>query len=1149
MKIETGKLPILTSTPSWNTFFRCPEGYDIFKLAQLFQANPRDLVYVAADDASMEMAGHLLSFLDKTLPVLRFPGWDCLPYDRASPRIEIMAERMTTLSSLHEAKKPHIVLTTVSAFLQRVAPKSVFDHLLPTLKVGQILNASTIAQTFMKNGFLRVDTVREPGEFAVRGGIIDLYSSTIENPVRMDLFGDQIDSIHSFDPISQRRLEPVESVQLNFASELVVTDDNRKRFLLEYQENFGDVSRKDPLYNAIKEERMPQGIEHLLPLFYEDMPTLLDYVSSPIVALPNQIMAAFKSRSELILDYFNARQASLRFRDETPYRTLDSALLYWPLEDCLKALQDQTVIQFSPFEEPESATNYNCLAQGIITELAPKDENPYDVFRQQLAKWNRPFCLLTCYSEGSKTRLAQLLTEHGIPHVVTIDTWDAVKKLKQNSIALTTLDLNKGFITSDFVVVSEQDLLGDRLTRPHRKQKRPDLIIHEASSLSPGDYVVHIDHGVGKFLDLVNIDAGGAAHDCLCLMYDGGDKLFIPVENIDVLSRFGSSEGIVPLDRLGGAGWQARKARVKERIKDIADKLLRVAAERLIRKADVFEVQPSYQEFSARFPYAETDDQDKAIDETLLDLAAGKPMDRLICGDVGFGKTEIALRAAYVVASAGKQVAIIAPTTLLCRQHYQNFTKRFEGLHINVQQLSRFVTTNQKEKIKDQLATGHVQIVIGTHALLAKDIKFADLGLVIVDEEQHFGVAQKEKLKQLKSNVHVLTLTATPIPRTLQMALTGVRDLSIVATPPVDRLSVRTFVTPFDSVIIREAIMREHFRGGHVFYVCPRISDLEEVYEQLQELVPEISIATAHGQMPTRELEQIMTDFYEGKYDLLLSTNIIESGIDIPTANTIIIHRSDMYGLSQLYQLRGRVGRSNQRGYAYLTLPLTGITDTARKRLEVMQTLDNLGAGFQLASYDMDIRGAGNLLGDEQSGHIREVGVELYQQMLEDAIHAAKAETEQVLEVEEAWSPQVNYGVPVLIPEEYVNSLPLRMSLYRRISSLKSKDEIDAFAAELIDRFGPIPEEVANLLDIIEMKELCRHSNIQKLDAGEKGAVIYFRNNEFKNPESLVKFIQVNFGKVRPDQSLFFIRTWKDTAIRKLGVRKLLQEISGLLLS
>lgn len=1137
------------TTSCWITYSRCPESFAFFQLAALFAQNKRHMIYVAADEAGVEMAAHVLAFMDESLPVLRLPGWDCLPYDRVSPRIDIMAERMTTLSRLENPSGPCILLTTASAFLQRVPPKHIFSATPFLLQMGQNVHMESLAEGFARNGFLRVDTVREPGEYAIRGGIVDLYTSTMEYPVRLDLFGKTIESIHSFDPMTQRRMDPLTQVSFSFASEAIIQEADRKRFLNSYLQTFGDVSRKDPIYNAIKEERMPQGVEHLLPLFYEEMATILDYVKNPIIALSEQIMDAFKSRSELILDYYNARQSSLKFKDETPYRSLEPKALYWPLEECLTALNNHSVIQFSAFQESDRPEQVNCGGQNLVAQLAPKDKNPYDAFREQLSLWKKDLCLLVCYSEGSKIRLSQLLQEHGVLGLTSINSWKEVQKLKPGTVALTTLDLPKGFLADHFVVVSEQDLLGDRLTRPHRKQKRSDLVIHEASSLSPGDYVVHLDHGVGQFLDLVNIDAGGAAHDCLCLLYDQGDKLFIPVENIDVLSRFGSQDGVVSLDRLGGAAWQARKAKVKERIKEIADKLLRIAAERHIRHADVFEKHPSYEEFSARFPYAETDDQNRAIDDTLTDLSTGKPMDRLICGDVGFGKTEIALRAAQVVASQGKQVAIIAPTTLLCRQHYQNFARRFEGFGMVVEQLSRFVSSSQKEKIKQNLTKGEVDIIIGTHALLAKDIQFADLGLVIVDEEQHFGVSQKEKLKQLKSNVHVLTLTATPIPRTLQMALTGVRDLSIIATPPVDRLSVRTFVTPFDGVIIREAIMREHFRGGHVFYVCPRIADLNTVYEQLQELVPEISIAAAHGQMPTHELEQIMTDFYDGKYDLLLSTNIIESGIDIPTANTIIIHRADMFGLSQLYQLRGRVGRSNQRGYAYLTLPLTQITDTARKRLEVMQTLDNLGAGFQLASYDMDIRGAGNLLGDEQSGHIREVGVELYQQMLEDAIHAAKAENQNLEETDttEAWSPQVNYGTAVLIPEAYVGSLSLRMSLYRRISSLKTKEEIDSFAAELIDRFGPIPEEVSNLLDIIEMKELCRQANIQKFEAGEKGGVIYFRNNEFKNPEKLIQFIQKNFGKVRPDQSVFFIRAWKDMNNRKEGVRKLLREIAGLI--
>lgn len=1140
------QLDALPSAPSWTTFHRCPEGYEPFMLAQLYKFQ-KPLIHIVPDDQSLEVAGNLLKFIDSDLPVLKLPAWDCLPYDRVSPRIDLMAERMATLAALKEASKPYIILTTASAFLQKLPPKSIFNDVLPQLNVGSRLNIESFAKMLTNIGFLRVDTVREQGEFAIRGGIIDLFPSGFEKPVRLDLFGDEIESLYSFDPITQRREEKVENISLTSASELTSDETHRRRFLNRYLQEFGDAARQDPTYVAIKEGRTAQGLEHLLPLFYESMLTLLDYVPGALVSLSHQVMEAFKTRSELIQDYYQARKVGLKMKEEVPYRALAPDQLYWPLEETLATLNTCAVIQFSPFQE--ESKGIDCGVRRILKPFHKMGGNLYDHFREELKTWRKPLCILTCYSEGSKTRLEALLKEHQISPLQSIDNFKQAEKIKPGTVSLTTLELPHGFIASHFVVVTEQDLLGDRLTRPHRKAKRSDLVIQEASSILPGDYVVHMDHGVGQFEGLVTIDAGGAPHDCLQVTYDQGDKLFVPVENLDVLSRFGSKEGVVHLDRLGGSAWQARKARVKERIKEIADKLLRIAAERQVRTADVFKPESGlYDEFSAGFPYVETEDQANAIQETLEDLAKGTPTDRLICGDVGFGKTEIALRAAFTVASSGKQVALVAPTTLLARQHFENFQQRFTKFGIKVEQLSRFVSSSQKEKVKEQLANGNIQIIVGTHALLAQSVKFHDLGLVIVDEEQHFGVAQKEKLKQLKSNVHVLTLTATPIPRTLQMALTGVRNMSIIATPPVDRLSVRTFVMPFDGVVIREAIMREHFRSGQVFYVCPRVSDLTKVYDELRQLVPEVKIATAHGQMPTRELENIMIQFYQGAYDILLSTNIIESGIDIPTANTLIVHRADMFGLSQLYQLRGRVGRSKQRGYAYLTLPQTGITDTALKRLEVMQTLDTLGAGFQLASYDMDIRGAGNLLGSEQSGHIREVGVELYQQMLEEAIHATKFEHGEVeKEAEEAWSPQINYGVPVLIPEDYVNSLPVRMSLYRRLSLLKSQDDIEAFAAELIDRFGPLPEETQNLLNVVYLKELCRSCNIEKLDAGEKGVVLHFRQGEFKSPAKLVQFIQSHMGKVRPDQSVFFPRAWRQLDLRQKGLIQLIREIAGLL--
>jgi transcription-repair coupling factor (superfamily II helicase) len=647
---------------------------------------------------------------------------------------------------------------------------------------------------------------------------------------------------------------------------------------------------------------------------------------------------------------------------------------------------------------------------------------------------------------------------------------------------------------------------------------------------------------------LQTLDVAGAPHDCLELHYAAETKLFLPVENIELLSRYGSEGMNVELDRLGGTGWQARKAKLKNRIREIAGELIKIAAERMLHEAPKLAVPAgAYDEFCARFPYDETEDQLAAIQSTLKDLEAGRPMDRLICGDVGFGKTEVALRAAFAVALDGKQVAVVVPTTLLARQHAKTFTERFRGFPVKVAQASRLISTKELNQVKKGLADGSIDIVVGTHALLGKSIKFRDLGLLIVDEEQHFGVSHKEKLKQLRAEVHVLTLSATPIPRTLQLALTGVRELSIIASPPVDRLAVRTFVAPHDPLMIREALLRERYRGGQAFYVVPRIDDLAEVKDFLDKNVPEMKVAIGHGQMPPTQIEDIMSAFYDGKFDVLLSTTIVESGLDIPNANTLIVHRADMFGLAQLYQLRGRVGRSKLRAYALFTLPAQQkITPLAEKRLTVLQSLESLGAGFQLASHDLDIRGAGNLLGEEQSGHIKEVGFELYQQMLEEAIVNLKAGITEP--VAERWSPQITIGMPVLIPEDYVADLPVRLSLYRRLADLETEEEIETFAAEMRDRFGVLPDEVRYLFKVAAIKGYCRRANVEKVDAGPKGAVISFRDNSFAQPDRLVFFIKQHgkAAKVRPDMKVVFLQDWETPEERLTGTTAILRQLASL---
>ncbi|NDG04569.1 MAG: transcription-repair coupling factor, partial [Alphaproteobacteria bacterium] len=744
-----------------------------------------------------------------------------------------------------------------------------------------------------------------------------------------------------------------------------------------------------------------------------------------------------QARCEQIAEYYQARHDFLtasktQKNHANIYKPIPTSWLYWPADDVEKTLSQHVCITLSPFADEGGKHDAGARAGADFAAARQQGSRQlYEAVKFYLAQ-QKTRVIMACHSAGSRERLSKTFSEQHIVCAV-VSSLGAARQLPEKTLALGVFNLAHGFRSANMTIITEQDMMGDRLARREKKKRASEAFQLELSTLAIGDLLVHAEHGIGRYDGLLALDVLGAPHDCIKLLYQGGDKLFVPVENMDLLSRYGSDTSEGALDKLGGAGWQQRKARVKKRLKDMADALMKVAAARAAQQGEVMDAPEGlYEEFSARFPYVETDDQARAIDAVRDDLSSGKPMDRLVCGDVGFGKTEVALRAAFIAAQAGMQVAVLVPTTLLARQHYQNFSKRFAGLPFKIAQLSRFISALDAKKIKADLQEGKIDVVIGTHALLTKDLSFKNLGLLIVDEEQHFGVKQKERLKELKNNVHILTLSATPIPRTLQLSLAGVRDLSLITTPPIDRLAVHSFVLPYDPMIIRQAIMREHFRGGQVFYVCPRIEDLEDMTKQLAELVPEVRIVMAHGRMPPAQLDDIMTAFDSAEFDVLLSTNIVESGLDIPNANTMIIHRADMFGLSQLYQLRGRVGRGKQRAYAYFTYAQT-LNEMAQRRLEIIQTLDQLGAGFQLASHDMDLRGAGNLLGEEQSGHIREVGVELYQQMLEDAVNNAKQHGENI---ESDWTPQINLGLSVLIPEKYVADLNVRLALYRRASQL-----------------------------------------------------------------------------------------------------------------
>jgi len=1132
-----------------------PEGFDALVMADVVRARKGLSVFVARDGARLSAFSGAFRFFAPQVEILTFPAWDCLPYDRIGPSAGVAAQRMTTLSRLCEdldAKTPRLLVTSVPALLQRTPPQASVKRASYSAKAGNVVEIADLETYFAINGYQRASTVSEKGEFAIRGGVIDVFPPSAEEPVRLDLFGDTLESIRAFDPETQRSTRQLKAVSLLPVSEALLDKDAIARFRSGYLEAFG-AAGDDPLYVTVSEGGRRGGMEHWLPLFYPKMATLLDYLpDSALVALDHLAREARDERLALIKDAYESRAQTER---RVQYHPLEPERLYLTADEWRKLLARRPTRRFSAFQEAEGDTIIDMGARSGRNFAPERQQDSVNLFeatadhaRKLAAEGKR--VLFASWSEGSSDRLGSMLADHGLKDAPFAAYWDAAKASSPKLPQRVVLPLDSGFETDSLAVISETDILGDRLARP-RRRRRASNFLAEASSLTPGDLVVHIDHGIGRYEGLKTLDVQGAPHDCLEIQYGGESKLYLPVENIDLLTRYGAeSEGVV-LDRLGGAAWQARKARAKERLREMAEGLIRIAAERATKTKDPLNPPHGvFDEFCARFPYEETEDQLIAIGDVLEDLSAGKPMDRLICGDVGFGKTEVALRAAFVVAMSGQQVAVVAPTTLLARQHFKTFSDRFEGWPVKVRRLSRLAPAKEAAETRENLRNGEVEIVVGTHAVLSKQVGFRNLGLVVVDEEQHFGVKHKEKLKELRADVHMLTLTATPIPRTLQMSLSGIREMSVIATPPVDRLAVRTYITPWDPVVVREALLREKYRGGQAYYVAPRITDLPELERYLREQVPEVKFAVGHGQMSPTQLEEVMGAFYDGQYDVLLSTTIVESGLDIPTANTLVIHRADMFGLSQLYQLRGRVGRAKSRAYAYLTTPAEKqITLSAERRLKVLQSLDSLGAGFQLASHDLDIRGGGNLLGEEQSGHIREIGVELYQQMLEDAVNELKTRAgTEGLEHDRGWSPQINTGAAVLIPEDYVPDLNVRLSLYRRLSDAEKAQDREALAAELIDRFGPLPPEAGQLLKVVAIKGLCREANVAKIDVGPKGAVVSFRNDDFKNPGALIDFVGKNqvAWRVRPDNKVVIKGEWETPEQRLGAAERVLSELARL---
>ena len=1106
------------------------QGFVLSKALENF--TNRDVVIIAESASQAEILQKQINFFSPKIleefEVLYFPSWDCLPYDRSSPKALISSTRVKCLYRIANRRldENFLIITTAHAVLQKIiSPKELKNYGLQ-IRPKTKISISQICDFLVMSGYSRLSTANSAGEFAVRGGIVDFVCEKAADLIgyRIDFFGDEVESIKAFDPLTQITHEHLKEIEILPASEVVLNEKTVENFRKNYRQNFG-ATLDDQLYSAISERRSYVGMEHWLPFFYEEkLISFFDYFSNPALFFNNKIFANAKQRNALISEYYQARLDDKKINKKTSnYNPIDPSLLYFSDEEFVKEINKTTKITFNNFDTNNLDQRIFDLEIKSVPDFSlasiTNKQSPFQLLKDYFSFSNNYKIAIACISDIERSQINRILVDHEI-NSIPVDSFD---KIPKNFIGLVNVPLNHGFQASDLILISEQDLLGQKIVRKKTSNKNASQrILEEGLSINLGELVVHRDHGIGKFDGIHTITAVGVKTDMIKILYGAGDTLFVPVDDINLITRYGADNPLIQLDRLGVAAWKNRSSKVRKRIKVAAEELLKIAAARQLKKAPVLVAdQYFYDEFKARFGFVETEDQLRAITEVEEDLAKGSPMDRLICGDVGFGKTEVALRAAAIAVRGSDkkmQVAIVAPTTLLCRQHYKNFTKRFEGTDIKIAQLSRLVSAAQSKQNKAELESGQADIVIGTHALLHKNIKFKNLALVIIGEEQHFGVAQKERLKELRNEVHVLTLSATPIPRTLQMSLTGVKDLSLIGTPPIDRIAVRNFVMPYDSVIIREAILREYNRSGRVFFVVPRISDIERMEAKLKNLLPEIKITHAHGQMTPTQLDSIMNDFVDGKIDVLLSTTIIESGIDISEANTMIIYRAEMFGLSQLYQLRGRVGRGKVRAYAYFILDENKkVSADAQKKLEVMQNIDSLGVGFTIASHDMDIRGSGNLLGDEQSGHVRETGVELYQQLLVETIDNLKnnitIDSEDLPDLD--FSTSIKLGISLLIPQDYMSDLSLRMSFYKRIANVKNIDEQDILLAELADRFGKVPAEIINLFEVAKLKHICKKLEIERLEASSEGIVIAFKNNKFKNPDKLLALIFSSKNKIK----------------------------------
>jgi transcription-repair coupling factor (superfamily II helicase) len=1102
--------PPLPTTPKQRRYWTPPHGSArALLVAEAARSHGGLLVAVTRDTQRAHALEDELRIFAGGLPVLHFPDWETLPYDVFSPHPEIVSQRIATLYQLPSVERG-VLVVPMATLMQRIAPRSHITGSGLMLKKGQKFDLSAEQRRLEAAGYRNVPQVAEPGDFAIRGALIDIFPMGTAEPYRVELFDDEVESIRSFDPESQRSNQQVERVELLPAREFPLTDTAAKDFRGKLRERFPIDVRRCPLYQDMKEGVTPGGIEYYLPLFFEQTATLFDYLSETAVFL---LAEGALDSAQQFWQQTGERYDQRAHDIERP--VLPPAELYLSPEQLREQLNRRLRVEVVPSGHEHAVDTGTQPAPEL--PINRKGEEPGTSLRHFMTSYPGRV-LIAADSAGRREALIETLAAAGMKPD-SVENWHSFTPATGTApkFAITTAALEQGFAITQpaLTVLTERELYGERV-RTERKRRRgaerdPESIIRDLTELTIGAPIVHVDHGVGRYQGLISMDVGGMAGEFLTIEYAKGDKLYVPVAQLGLVSRYsGTAPELAPLHSLGGDAWERARKRAAEKVRDVAAELLAIYAQREARGGQSLSIDRQLiEEFGASFPFEETPDQEHAIGAVLSDLVAPRAMDRVICGDVGFGKTEVALRAAFAAATAGKQVAVLVPTTLLAQQHYRNFADRFADWPVRVDVLSRFKSTKEVNEALKRLADGQIDVIIGTHKLLQPDIKFKDLGLVIVDEEQRFGVRQKEQLKKLRAEVDLLTMTATPIPRTLNMAMSGLRDLSLIATPPAHRMAVRTFISAWEPALIREAFQRELQRGGQVYFLHNEVNTIERTAREIEELIPEARIGIAHGQMPERELERVMADFHRQRFNVLVCTTIIETGIDIPTANTIIIDRADRFGLAQLHQLRGRVGRSHHRAYAYLVVPdRKAMTADAEKRLEALASLEELGAGFTLATHDLEIRGAGELLGDEQSGQIQEIGFGLYTELLERAVRALKSGKVPDFDLTSEHETEVELHLPALIPDDYLPDVHTRLTLYKRIASARNEDSLRDLQVEMIDRFGLLPDPTKQLFAIAGLKLMATPLGIRKLDFGPNGGRIVFRDKPEVDPMTIIKLVQ-----------------------------------------